>query len=126
MQGRTTRSASGNTEQTVTLSDGLATRGLPAGKESTSAEYECSIAIRPEAIELTLDSYGSGDQRRWHGTVVVALFMGLYTEYVVKCGDLTIYARVTGEAKFARGDLVRLDWPAEECLIFEHGKTEEA
>ncbi len=79
---------------------------------------EVVVSIRPEAVDLALDSSLGAVRNEWHGTVVTRAFLGDAVDHVVAVGKQELRARVNPSVSIEPGTQVylRLD-PSKISLV---------
>jgi ABC-type Fe3+/spermidine/putrescine transport system ATPase subunit len=84
---------------------------------------EAVAVIRPEHVRIADASAAPGGL---HGTVASRSFLGAATRYIVDIGGGRQVMSDSGETRFAPGDAVSLDWPAESTVILHADDEREA
>jgi iron(III) transport system ATP-binding protein len=80
--------------------------------------HEVVVSIRPEAVDLALESSLGAVRNEWHGTVVTRAFLGDAVDHVVEVGKHELRARVNPSVSIEPGTQVylRLD-PSKISLV---------
>ena len=100
---------------TVETHDGAAVR-VPADRVGPHGSDAVHVGVRPEKVTLLPIGADAGDANVLRGTVVVAAFLGVSIQYVVRAAggeELTVFAQNTDGSEpesFAVGREVQLTW----------------
>lgn len=108
---------------TVETHDGARLR-VPAGRVGPHEGQEVQVGVRPEKVTLlTADAEPPGDANVLRGTIVVASFLGVSIQYLVRTmggEELTVVVQNTEGAEhdaFAVGRQVQLAWPPRHTFV---------
>lgn len=108
--------AAGGSPPLVTLDDGSKlVCGL--GDTDLAAGEECTLAIRPEYVEVT-DGAGNAPSNSLTGVLETLLFAGDHYEANLRIGPETIQVHPSASGNWSEGQKVRLVLPAEHLQVW--------